>query len=71
MAASLVELANTLPLRAQDLRDAPWHREAADMAQGALRQIHGNVTALAATAGTLNAAAERYKEIVHWCSQKL
>ncbi|WP_327108415.1 hypothetical protein [Nonomuraea glycinis] len=68
MAASLVELANTLPLRAQDLRDAPWHGEAADMAQGALRQIHGNVTSLAATAGTLNAAAERYKEIVYWCS---
>ncbi|MGN9785095.1 hypothetical protein ACTMTF_26935 [Nonomuraea sp. ZG12] len=68
MAGSLVERANTLPRRAQDLRDSPWHGEAADLAQGALRQIYANVTALAATAGSLNAAARRFTEVTSWCS---
>ncbi len=67
MAGSLVELAHTLSGRAQDLRDSPWYGEAADRAQTALRQIYANVTALAATAGSLNAATTRYKEVTSWC----
>ncbi|MGR6912939.1 hypothetical protein ACU635_01630 [[Actinomadura] parvosata] len=67
MAEALVELANKLQLRAQDLRDAPWHGAAADNAQTALRQIYGNATALAAVTGALAGASRRFAEIVHWC----
>ncbi|WP_043630940.1 hypothetical protein [Nonomuraea candida] len=67
MADALVELANTLQLRAQDLRDSPWYGDAADNAQEALRQIYGNVTALAASAGALSSAAGRFAEIIEWC----
>ncbi|MET8000733.1 hypothetical protein [Nonomuraea glycinis] len=68
MANSLVQLANMLTYRAQDLRDSPWHGEAADMAQGALRHIYANVTSLAATAGRLDTAATRFAEITSWCA---
>ncbi|AQZ67315.1 unnamed protein product [[Actinomadura] parvosata subsp. kistnae] len=67
MAEALVELANKLQLRAQDLRDAPWHGAAADNAQTALRQIYGNATALAAVTGALAGASRRFAEIVDWC----
>jgi hypothetical protein len=67
MADSLVELANTLQLRAQDLRDSPWRGEAADNGQAALRQIYGNATALAALVGNLSAARSRFWEITDWC----
>ncbi|MGW0801700.1 hypothetical protein [Nonomuraea sp. NPDC002799] len=69
MADSLVELANTVQLRAQDLRDAPWRGEAADIAQSALRQIYANATALAAIVGGLIGARARFKEITDWCYQ--
>ncbi|MGW0808415.1 hypothetical protein [Nonomuraea sp. NPDC002799] len=69
MADSLVELANTLRLRAQDLRDAPWRGAAADVAQSALRQIYANVTALAAIVGSMSAARVRFLEVVAWCRQ--
>ncbi|WP_138718752.1 hypothetical protein [Nonomuraea basaltis] len=66
MISSLVEVANTLPLRAQDLHDAPWSGEAADLTQRALRQIYENVIYLATWADTLNAACRRFLEVVDW-----
>jgi hypothetical protein len=67
MAESLVTLANTILLRAQDLRDSPWHGEAADVAQSALRRIYANATALAAVVGNLHATSRRFVEIANWC----
>ncbi|MGW0808417.1 hypothetical protein [Nonomuraea sp. NPDC002799] len=67
MFESLVELARTLLLRAQDLRDAPWRGAAADVAQNALRQIYANANALAATVGSLFRAAVRFVEVIDWC----
>jgi hypothetical protein len=67
MADSLVELANNLQLRAQDLRDSPWRGAAADNAQTALRQVYGNVTALAASTGALGNATSRFAEVIDWC----
>jgi hypothetical protein len=63
---NLVELANTLPLRAQDLHDAPWRGEAADLAQRALRQTYDNFHYLATWADTLDAACKRFLEVVDW-----
>ncbi|UBU13911.1 hypothetical protein [Nonomuraea gerenzanensis] len=67
MAEELVGLANGVRLRAQDLRDSPWRGGAADNAQTALRQIYGNVTALAAATGALGAASRRFAEVIDWC----
>ncbi|WP_336206101.1 hypothetical protein [Nonomuraea sp. LPB2021202275-12-8] len=67
IAGDLTELANSLRSGAQDLRDAPWHGGAADNAQGALRQIYANTTALAAACGGLGAASRRFKEVADWC----
>ncbi len=64
--SSLVELANTLPMRAQDLHDAPWRGEAADLAQRALRQTYENFHYLATWADTLDAACKRFLEVVDW-----
>ncbi|GLW11213.1 hypothetical protein Misp01_63410 [Microtetraspora sp. NBRC 13810] len=64
---ALAELSYALVGRAQDLRDAPWIGDAADRAQNALRQIHGNATALAAVAARLDTAATRFKEVAEWC----
>ncbi|WP_049559341.1 hypothetical protein [Nonomuraea sp. SBT364] len=69
MPESLVELANKLMGRAQDLRDAPWYGEAADMAQTALRQIYANATALAALTAGLNTATLRFEQVAHWCRE--
>ncbi|MCG5216496.1 hypothetical protein [Streptosporangium sp. KLBMP 9127] len=63
---SLVDVANTLPLRARDLHDAPWSGETADLTQRALRQIYENVIYLATWADTLNAACRRFLEVVDW-----
>ncbi|MFG1696956.1 hypothetical protein [Nonomuraea sp. NPDC049309] len=68
-AESLVELAHLIRLRAQDLNDAPWYGEAAAKAQGALRQIYGNITSLAAVCGRIAAAARWYEQIAAWCKE--
>ncbi|MEV4569140.1 hypothetical protein AB0K12_35665 [Nonomuraea sp. NPDC049419] len=67
MPEPLVDVANLLLRRAQDLRDAPWYGAAADRAQGVLRQIYANATALAAVSGRLDAAARSFVEISDWC----
>lgn len=66
LGSSLVELANTLPLRAQDLYDAPWRGQAADLMQRALRQVYDEIVHLATLADTLDAACKRFLEVVDW-----
>ncbi|MFI6604786.1 WXG100 family type VII secretion target [Nonomuraea sp. NPDC050536] len=68
-ADSLVELANTLQGRAQDLRDAPWRGAAADNAQTALRQIYASATALASVSGKLAAANRNVEQVFNWCRE--
>jgi hypothetical protein len=59
-------LASTLPQRAQDLHDAPWRGEAAELTQRALRQIYDNMIYLATWADTLDAACKRFLQVVDW-----
>ncbi len=66
LVGSLVELADTLPLRALDLHDAPWRGEAAALTQRALRQVYDNMIYLATWADTLDTACKRFLEVVDW-----